>query len=757
MQAVADLPVERGAIDVLLRPRSIAIIGASERSRWSKALCDNLALGGYTGALHLINRRGGIVHGRQSATSCAALGARVDLGILVVPAEAILDAIDDLATAGARAALVLSSGFAETGAEGVALQAALGARARRHGMRLTGPNSLGLINFVDRIYPWTTPVRAPSQPSGVAIVSQSGATAYFAAELAYQQDLGLSYVIATGNEADLDVSAFVEHLIDDPQTRAIALFIETVRQPQRFLRAAARALQAGKALVVLKVGASEVTAKSAAAHTGALVGDDRVFDGICQQFGIIRVYSVEQLLATASIAARTGVLRAGGIAVVSNSGGMCEIAADSAEKGGVSVPALQDEIAARLREVLPGFGTPHNPLDVTGAVDPPQCREIVRLMASQADIAAVLCIWYALPTCAEEESERLTGVHTALSQGLNEIAIPGLMTSYTNTYVNPHAQAIAARLNAPYLACGLDRSINGLAGVVWWSAQQRRARSGKHGAAGLRMAPGAVQSADQSAHQSAHQSTDNCADNSAAERPMSESAALRYLASQGVPVVPAVLAADAAAAIVAAQKINGPVVLKIASVDIAHKSDIGGVMLNLSGDAAVANAYAQVTGAARDQAPQAQIDGVLVAPMRERGIELIVGLAQDPQWGPVLAVGLGGVWVEVLKDVALRVLPVDAAEIRRMLTGLRGASLLAGQRGVPAADIDAVAAVIEKIANAALRLGPTLTAMDVNPLWVRGDQVEALDALFVWDAPEQSVNQHGRMPHDEPCTMKTRS
>ena len=742
MQAVADLPVarnsgvaaasaasaataaldataldERGAIDVLLRPRSIAIIGASERSRWSKALCDNLALGRYSGALHLINRRGGIVHGRQSATSCAALGARVDMGILVVPAEAILDAIDDLATAGARAALVLSSGFAETGAAGVALQAALGARARQHNMRLAGPNSLGLINFADGIYPWTTPVRAPSQRHGVAIVSQSGATAYFAAELAHQQDLGLSYVIATGNEADLDVSAFVEHLIDDLHTHAIALFIETVRQPQRFLRAAARALQAGKALVVLKVGASEVTAKSAAAHTGALVGDDRVFDGLCQQFGIIRVHSVEQLLATASIAARTGVLRAGGIAVVSNSGGMCEIAADTAEKGGVSVPALQDDIAARLREVLPGFGTPHNPLDVTGAVDPPQCREIVRLMASQADIAAVLCVWYALPTCAEEESERLTGVHTALSQGLNEIAIPGLMTSYTNTYVNPHAQAIAAMLNAPYLACGLDRTIHGLAGVVWWSAQQRRARPEKQREIDPRMAPRA--------------------DQSAAERPVSEYAALRYLASQGVPVVPTVLAADAAAAAAAAKKLNGPVVLKIASADIAHKSDIGGVVLNLSGDAAVASAYAQVTHAARTQAPQAQIDGVLVAPMRARGIELIVGLARDAQWGPVLAVGLGGVWVEVLKDVALRVLPVDAAEIRCMLSGLRGAKLLAGQRGAPAADLDAVSAVIEKIAHAALQLGPGLTAMDVNPLWVRGDQVEALDALFVWDAADR--------------------
>jgi succinyl-CoA synthetase beta subunit len=230
------------------------------------------------------------------------------------------------------------------------------------------------------------------------------------------------------------------------------------------------------------------------------------------------------------------------------------------------------------------------------------------------------------------------------------------------------------------------------------------------------------------------------------QRPRSEHQALAFLALQGVPVVPATLASDAAQAVAAARTLGGSVVVKVASPDIAHKSDIGGVVLNLQGDDAVRAAVQQVLQAAQDKCPTAQIEGVIVAPMRERGIELFVGYTRDPQWGPVLAVGLGGVWVEILQDVALRPLPVDAREIKRMLTGLRGAKLLTGQRGVPAADLDAVAGAIERIAQAIMNLGPDLEALDVNPLWVRGSQVEALDALFVWrgseDTPSVATNAH---------------
>ncbi|HSW20245.1 MAG TPA: acetate--CoA ligase family protein [Ramlibacter sp.] len=711
MGSLADaMPAEaaqRAAVRALLEPASIAIIGASDKSRWSINVVDNLRQGGWGGKLHLVNPRGAIAHGQQCATSCATLGERVDLGLIMAPAGAVADAVADLAAAGGRSAVILTAGFAETGVEGQALQEKLRAVASEAGVRLLGPNCLGFVNFTNRAYVWTTPVKAPSRQHGVTIVSQSGATAYFLSTLAYQQDVGLSHVISTGNEADLDSASFIDHLLDDPAARAIAIFAETFRHPQRFLRVAERALSVGKPLVVLKVGASEVTAKSAMAHTGALVGDDRVFDGLCAQYGIVRAHSMEELLATADVLSRTGVLRPGGVGVVTNSGGVGEIAADTCHLRGIALPQLEGAAEAAMRQTIPDMATAHNPIDLTGAVTPEQCAGAVRAMAAMPDCAAILCPWYDIPTSPDQVSERLTALHQHLARGLSTIDVPGLLVSYTSTIVNDMARGIVADTGADYLACGLDRALAGLAGAMKWSARVREHAQRKAVAAPQRHITN--------------------------ERPRSEREALDYLARQGVPVVPATVVADAPAAVAAARALGGPVVIKVASPDIAHKSDIGGVLLNLQGDDAVRAGFEQVMAAARERCPGARLDGAIVAPMRGRGIELFVGFTRDPQWGPVLAVGLGGVWVEVLQDVALRPLPVDADEARRMLAGLRGAKLLSGQRGVPAADLDAVARAIARIGEAILTLGPDLAELDVNPLWVRGDHIEALDALFVWD------------------------
>ena len=704
--------INRDAVATQLTPRSIAIIGASDRSRWSSTAFENLTEGGFQGALHLINPRGALAHGRQTATSCAAVGAPIDLGLIMTPAAAVADAIADLAAAGGKSAVIVTAGFAETGSDGQTLQDSLKALAAKHRIRLLGPNCLGFINFVNRTYAWTTQVIAPSRNTGVAIVSQSGATAYFLSTLAHQQDVGLSYVISTGNEIDLDAASFIDYFLDDPHTHSIAVFAETFRHPERFRRVAERALLIGKPLVVLKVGASEVTAQSAMAHTGALVGDDRVFKGICEQYGIIRVHSMEDLLATADIVGRTGVLRPGGLCVLTNSGGVGEIAADTADLRGIQLPAISTATAALLQKNLPDIATVHNPLDLTGSVTPVQCEDVVRILGVQDEHAVILCPWYEIPNEPAQMSERLTQLHAHLASGLAAAPVPGLLVSYTNTRVNDFSRKIIAETGANYLACGLDRALTGLAGSFWWSQRQR-----EQAEAMALKTPTSVSSAP---------TTNNL------ERPRSEHQALAFLARQGVPVVPASLASNADEAVALARALGGAVVVKVASPDIAHKSDIGGVVLNLQGDDAVRVATLQVLQAAREKCPAAQIEGVIVAPMRERGIELFVGYTRDPQWGPVLAVGLGGVWVEILQDVALRPLPVDAREIKRMLKGLRGTKLLTGQRGIPAADLDAVANAIERIAQAILNLGTELEALDVNPLWVRGSQVEALDALFVW-------------------------
>ena len=708
----------RAAIAALLHPASVALIGASDKSRWSSVAFANLTQGGYRGQVHLVNPRGAVAHGRQTATSCAALGAPVDLGLVMTPTAAVADALAGLAAAGARAAVILSAGFAETGGAGAQLQEQVRAVAARHRMRLLGPNCLGFINFVDRAYVWTTPVQAPSKNTGVAIVSQSGATAYFLSTLATQQDVGLSYVVSTGNEADLDGAAFVDFLLDDPSTRAIAIFAETFRSPARFRQAALRALDAGKPLVILKIGASDITAKSALAHTGSLVGDDQVFDGICRQFGIIRVRSMEELLATADIVARTGVLRAGGLGVVTNSGGVAEIAADSAHLRGIALAPLSDATAAALRSTIPDSATPHNPIDLTGSVTPEQCEAVLRVMGAQPDVAALLCPWYGAPTAQDQVSERLTQLHQHLGRGLAAAPVPGFLVSYTNTTVNAMARGVIEQTGIDYLACGLDRAVGGLAGAFWWSQRQREHAMKPLLGAVQRPLPGATGGAVTAPKTGV--------------RPRTEGEALAFLSQQGVPVVPATLAATATEAVAAARVFGPPVVLKIASPDIAHKTDVGGVALDLRGDAAVRDGFTQMMVVVRTRCPDARVHGVLVAPMRDRGLELLVGMTNDPQWGPVLAVGLGGVWVEIMQDVALRLLPVDADEVKRMVGGLRGAKMLQGQRGTPAADLDKLAAVIAHIGDVLLACGPELAEADINPLWVRGDQVEALDALLVW-------------------------
>jgi acyl-CoA synthetase (NDP forming) len=689
-------------LSTMLRPRSVALVGATDRSMWSRATFANLTTLNFDGDVHLVARRGGTVHGRTAATSCVALGAKIDLGLIMVPASAIEEAMADLGAAGARNAIILTSGFAETGYDGAAQQQKLAELARRFEISLLGPNCLGFVNFLDDVPLWTGAIRAPNAPGPIAVISQSGATASFIASLALQQGIGLSHMISTGNEADLDSATFADHLLDDERVRAVAMFIESIRNPHAFAAAAQKARAAGKPIVALKIGLSEVTARSAQAHTGSLVGDDRVFDGICRQFGVVRVNAIEDLLFTADVIARTGVIGDKGLGLVSVSGGACEIAADRLQMEGVAMPPLPEATAAALVSVLPSFGTPHNPLDITGGavLEPELFAKALDIMGHEPAFSA-LAVLFDVPGVEALATEFQIASLRQISQGLKAQPLPALMISHTLKPVTEVTQRIVSELGLPYTGAGIAHGLSALGRAWWWSEQQRRTDSG--------WLPPA--------------SSDG-----PAVWPGTERAVLEHLASFGVPVVPATLVTDAPGAVAAARAFGGPVVLKIASADIQHKSDVGGVALNISGDEAVAAAFRRVMAAAP---AGTAVDGVLVSPMRERGLELFVGCKRDPQWGPVLAVGLGGIFVEVLQDVALRALPVTPDEVLRMLGELKGAKMLAGQRGVPAADLDAVAQVIARIGDAAVALGSKLDELDVNPVWVRGAQVEALDGLAV--------------------------
>lgn len=688
-------------LTALLSPRSIALVGATDRSIWSLAAYDNLHRFGFEGRVHLINPKGGVVHGRDAATSCAAVGEEIDAALLMVPEARLIEAIADLKAANVRGAVVLSSGFAELGAEGAARQRSVAEAARAAGVRLIGPNCLGLVNFTARAPIWTVALRRPLPNPMIAIVSQSGAVGGQLWNFAYQQRVGVTHLVSTGNEADIHVAEVIDYLARQPEPRAIALFLETVRDSERFKAAVRTAHAAGKPVVVLKIGASEATARAAQAHTGSLVGNDRIFSALCRRLGVIRVRSVEELIITADLASRlNGPFAGPGLALAAMSGGMCEIATDQAEEDGVLLPAPTPELVAALRGVLSDFATPANPLDVTGAamLEPDLMRRALATLATDSRVGVTAFV-FDVPA-QDDKHGTVRRFLTSISQGFAEGGKASFVTSHALAAVSGEARALAESCGVLYSGGGLRHCLAALGRIL--SATPPRDEA----AAPPRLAE---------------------------EAPRTERETLDYLGRMGVPVIPATLARTRAEAVGAARALAAPVVLKIASRDIQHKTEIGGVALNLIGDHAVGAAFDAILARARAAMPGARIDGVIVSPMRAGGVEMFVGTMRDPQWGPAIAVGLGGVWVEALKDTSTRLLPVTEDDVLEMLQELRGAALLDGFRGAAPVDRAALARAIVAIGNAALALGPALVSLEVNPLLASVDRVEALDGLAVWD------------------------
>ncbi len=686
----------------LLTPRSVVIVGAKDTSPTSYGVVEALNRLAFRGRLFAVNRPGASAHGLRTATSCAQFGEPIDAAVLLVPAQAVADVLDDVAAAGVHTAVVLASGWAETGAAGAAAQQALVERARLGGVTLVGPNCLGFLNVTAHTGAWTASVAPNLEPGPVAIVSQSGGIGNAAADLAAEYGIGLSYVVTTGNEAMLTTTDVLEHLVDDPHTRSIAMFAEAIAAPAGFLTAAARARELGKAVVVLKAGSSEIAARNAVSHTGSIVGDDRVVDAALRRVGAIRVHSLEELVVTAAVTAHAGPLRSPGIAVVSISGGSVDIVADEAARLDLDLPRFDETSAADIRAVVPGFATVQNPLDLTGGSLGDEFAQVLKVVDRQDGFGAVavLCNVPAYESC---KNATIDGLLDTIGRGLDSITMPGFLLAQTVAHLNAVGRAStrsAGMTGLPGLAIG----VTALANLSKWSAPlSSRPPQTPPQTVGTRRA-----------------------------EPVSEWAARELLEPLGVPFVPATLARTAQQAVEAAARYGGPVAIKLVSPDVVHKTDLGAVRLGVTGGHEVREAFAAVQAAASTGGSRPRVDGVQISPMRHGGVELIVGVSRDPQWGPVLAVGLGGVLVEVLRDVAVRLLPVSAAEIDEMLGDLRGTALLDGVRGAPGVDRVALVTAIGRIADAAWQLGDQLEALEINPLRADDTEVEALDAYLAF-------------------------
>jgi acetate---CoA ligase (ADP-forming) len=694
-------------LERLFRPRSIALVGASERSNWARMIISTLERTGYTGRIELVNGRGGKVFGREAVASLTDLAEPVDAAYVMVPSHLVLPSVQDGRDAGVRNFVVLSSGFAEAGEEGRVAQQQLRELAIDGELAIIGPNTMGFINVTDGITLMPNSLSGLPPRGNVGLVTQSGALAGATLRYCEAQGIGLSKVIALGNEVVIGVAEVIDYLIDDPHTSAIAVMMEAIRSPELFRQVAARAVAAGIPIVALKAGRTEAGARVGAAHTGAMVDDDRVVDAIFRQLGVVRVRSLEALVTTASVLARTGRALSGNrVVVLGISGGACNIIADRAEDEGLRLEPFNTRTATELEALVSSYGVINNPLDVTGAAvnDPELFGNLIRVVTRHAD-ADVLVVQHDIPGPNTSAVQTFTNVLRAAAQSER---VPTLVVGALGQSAPLDGEWSSTEGVERIVACGMDLAIFAVGRAAWWSQRHRlgiRRTARTEEATIPEHTPGEI---------------------------WSEERARALLADAGFPLVPAEVAATLDEAIAGAERFGFPVALKAIIPSVAHKSDIGAVELGVTDAEDLHAAGKRITE--RLAAAGHQAERFLVSPMRPRGVELIAGVVRDPAWGSVLALGFGGTWAEVLGDTALRVLPIDERDLRDMLAELRGASLLTAPRGLPPVDLDAVVAAVVALARLAVSLGDDLESIEVNPLWVRGSQVEGLDALVSWRA-----------------------
>jgi acetate---CoA ligase (ADP-forming) len=690
-------------------PRSLAVVGASDTSGWSRFVAAAAQAVGFSGPLIPVHPVHKTVFGTATVPSLRDLPEPADLAFVLVPTAAVPGVIEDAAVAGVRNVIVLASGYREAGPGGQELETSLVESAASHGIVLLGPNCLGFINTAARAAPFALTVPLPLTSGPVGIALQSGALASVLLSFARSHAIGISTIASLGNEAMITTADVLDHLVADEQTKVICLFLEEIGDPAAFSAAALRADQAGKPVIAMKAGASLAGQQAALAHTGAIAGNDSVVDAVLRQLNVIRVRSVEELLSTAAVLGYNQWPRGRRMGVLTSSGGACDIIADRATALGMEIPEFAPPTTAAIAARLPEFAVARNPLDVTGYVLANARTSPLSAIDHALDAAAndpnldfVVFTGFTLPDAAppDERAGRLLEARLDwLARRIETSRVPVIPMALTCVDIGGYAREQLGRRGINLLG-GMELGTRAISNALRWLEGRGSVRT--IGAAPIARPRGR-------------------------QRPpvaWTESQGRDLLAAHGLPVVPGRLAHSAAEAVAVASVLGKPVALKISSAEHTHKSDVGGVLLDLSSDESIRNGYAQVVTAAGDG------PAVLVTPMRTGGIELLVGVTIDPAFGPVLAVGLGGIWVEVLADTRLLLLPADAADVRAMLGELRGRPLLQGARGSVPADLDALASVIAGIGALACSL-PALVALEVNPLWVRGDRIEALDVLVV--------------------------
>ena len=689
-------------IRALLAPRSIAVLGASAdfdklNGRTLKALIDKR----YAGPIYPVNPKYPEIAGLKCYPDVDGIPGPVDLAVVAVPAKHVPGAIRSLGAKKVPAAVVFSSGFSEVGGGGVALEADLKAAIRESGVRVLGPNCLGLINSFDSVMASFSQFSlGPTLPGPAAFVTQSGALGTATAGSARKRGLNFGYFVNTGNEVDVTFVEAMREVLADPRIKVGAGYIEGLRDGPGLLALADHALEIGKPLVITKVGRTPAGARAIASHTGSLAGADAIFDAVVRQHGIIRARSDEQLLDFVEVFTKCPLPRGKGIGILTRSGGAGALMADRAEELGLTVATLSPETDRELKKVVPTFGATGNPVDITaqGLVDPSIMRNSLTILLNDPAVD-VACVWMSF-------TEKLADMNVKLFADVKAVTDKPFIVAW----VGAPEHALKALQEAGIATLrGAEPAVDAAAALVRYAEGRRRWEA-------ARAAPAPVLPALSLPSGSGVMPTLDAA---------------RALQAAGVKLAPAQLAVSADEAVAIADRTGYPVVLKVESVDIPHKTEAKGVRLGLADAGAVRAAFNGILESARQYRPEARVAGVVVQAMATGDVELVIGLQNDPAFGVVVMAGLGGIHIEVLKDVAFRKSPVSNSEAMGMLDELRARALLEGVRGRPPVDREAVAAMIAAVSRFGAAAGPRLAELDLNPVMAGEEGALAVDWLVV--------------------------
>ena len=697
-------------LDSFFSPDSIALIGASrDPEKIPGRLLSMLRQNEFPGKLYPINPNYGDIDGLKCYPSIAAVGQPIDLAIVLIPARAVLGALRECAAAGVRNAVIISSGFAEEGGDSTAMQDAIADLAGTTGMRISGPNAEGFYSEAQRVAATFSPTvdvkpdapRLVASKRRIGIVAQSGGIGFAIYHRARALGIALSYVVSTGNESDLGAGEFLDYMVQDCSTDVILLFIEGIRDVEKFLAAARRAAETGKPVIVTKVGRSGAGERAAASHTASMAGWSAAYDAVFAKYGFIVSNDLDEAVTMAAVLTTNPMPRGDRVAVVTVSGGAGIWGADTVSMQGLQVPELSAPIQAEIRALIPSYGTARNPIDVTAqGVHSGGLQKSIDLLSASHEVDAVLVV------LSLSSDTRMPFRQAELQPVISAQTKPIVFYSYT----------LPSRFARTELAASGAVVLSGLTHVAVALRQMvQRAQ--------FRLAPPAEAPASVLRDISAYLESAT----------LSEADSKSLLREAGIALPDEVLVADKSALDAAIARVGLPLVMKIQSRDIPHKSEVGGVRVNITTKGEAFAAYQMLLDNAGRQRPNALIQGVLVGPMAKKGVEIIVGTLLDATFGPMIMVGLGGITTELFRDVVYRPAPVSAVEATAMLAELRAAPLLNGFRGAAKTDIPALSQLISQISLLAARYSGQVSEIELNPVMVHpeGHGATIVDALVV--------------------------